>query len=163
MKAYLDTNIVSSIVTDDNESQSSALTRLLAAQEQHKIELITSELTLQEIKRIPAQFRAPHERTFMLIGRIPVVPSESLLYINTYGSINSGVFQNDPLYDALLSLGLKVDDARHVFVAAKQPCDAFLTCDNTPGTGILRRAVKIKELCGLLVQRPSEFVANQGW
>ena len=59
MKAYLDNNVVSSIVKDDNKSQSSALTRLLEAGEQQTIELVTSEVTLEEIKRTPEQFRAP--------------------------------------------------------------------------------------------------------
>jgi predicted nucleic acid-binding protein len=167
MKAYLDNNVVSSIVKDDNESQSSALTRLLEAGEQQTIELVTSEVTLEEIRRTPKQYRAPLERTFRLLEKIPVVRWDSLLYINSYGTastwVNCPVIQNEPLYDALLSLGLEVVDARHVFVAAKQSCDAFLTCDNTPRTGILRRAAKISALCELLVQRPSEFVANQGW
>jgi hypothetical protein len=66
---------------------------------------------------------------------------------------------NDPDYSALLALGLETADAQHVFVAAKQMCDAFLTYDK----GILRHARDIEKRFGLVVQQPSVFVASQGW
>jgi hypothetical protein len=41
MKVYLDNNVVSSIVKeDDNKSQSSALTRLLEAREHGEVEVV---------------------------------------------------------------------------------------------------------------------------
>jgi hypothetical protein len=166
MKVYLDNNVVSSIVKDDNKSQSYALTRLLEAYEQHKVEVVTSEITLEEIKRCPECFRPPLERTFRLLEKVPVVRWDELMGMNCYGDkytwINTPMIQNDPLYDALLSQGLEAVDARHVFVATKQTCDVFLTCDNTRRTGILRRAAAIKKLCGVVVQKPSELVAGQG-
>jgi hypothetical protein len=167
MKAYLDNNVVSSIVKDDNKSQSSALTRLLEAREQHKVEVVTSEITLEEIQKCPECYRPPLERTFRLLEKVPIVRWDDLMGVNSSGDkytwINTPVIHNDPLYATLLSLGLEVIDARHVFVAAKQTCDVFLTCDNSPRTSILRRAAEIKKLCGLIVQMPSELVAGQGW
>lgn len=83
--------------------------------------------------------------------------------MNSYGDkytwISAPIIQNDPEYDALLALGLETVDAKHVFVAGKQSCDAFLTCDKI----ILRRAPDIAKLCSVVVQRPSDFVASQGW
>jgi hypothetical protein len=83
--------------------------------------------------------------------------------INSYGDarswINTPMIQNDPDYTALLALGLKTVDARHVFVAAKNACDAFLTCDR----GVLHRASDIKKRSGLVVQKPSAFVRSQRW
>lgn len=69
------------------------------------------------------------------------------------------MIQNDSLYDALLKTGLTITDARHVFVAAKQTCTVFLTCDR----GILSRCGDISRLCDLTVQKPSALVASQGW
>lgn len=167
MKAYLDNNVVSSIVKDDNKSQSSALTRLLEACEQCKVELVTSEITLEEIKRCPESYRPPLEEMFELLQKVPIARWDELVGVNSYGDkyswINTPMIQNDPLFDSLLSLGLEVVDARHVYVASKQACDVFLTCDNSPRTGILRRATKIKNLSGMVVQKPSELVASQGW
>lgn len=163
MRAYLDNNIVSSIAKDDNPSQSATLTRLVEAYDQKKVELVTSQVTLDEIKRTPDQHRPRLERTFYLLAKVPVVQWETLVAMNNFVSTGSRivgpVFQDDPLYKALRELGLDVMDARHIFVAAKQGCDAFITCDG----GVLSRASKIQKLCNLLVQRPSEFVAGQGW
>jgi predicted nucleic acid-binding protein len=164
LKAYLDNNVVSSIVKDDILSQSDALSRLLEAGDLGKVQLVTSEITLEEIKRVPSKHRPPLERTFRLLEKVPVVRWEELIFITNDGSGNNWpVIEKDPLYRDLLALGLEITDSRHLFVATKQSCDVFLTCDNTPRTGILRRAVELKTLCGVLVQRPSEFVAANGW
>jgi predicted nucleic acid-binding protein len=163
MKAYLDNDVVSAIAKDDNASESSALDRLLAAHEARRVELVTSEVTLEEIKAYRGSSRAPVERTFRLLEKVPIVRWDELVGVNSYGDsytwINTPVIQNDPAYDELLSRGLKVVDARHVFVAAKQSCETFLTCDS----GILHRAADIRKLFGMVVQKPSNLVAAQGW
>ena len=168
MKAYLDNNIVCSIVRDDNPSQSAALSVLLEGHEQGKVSLVTSEITLEEIRRCPPEYRPPLERTFRLLAKVPVAAPQSLLYItHTYGqygtSTNSPVFKNDQLFESLLALGLEEVDAKHILSAAKEACGFFLTCDNSRGTSILRSSQEIEKLCGVHVQRPSEFVAGQGW
>lgn len=50
MKAYLDNNVVCAIAKDDTPAESDALDRLLVAYEEAKVGLVTSELTLEEIK-----------------------------------------------------------------------------------------------------------------
>ncbi len=167
MKAYLDSNIVSSIVKDDIASQSLAISRLLEAGEDGKVELVTSELTLEELKKVPPQYRPPLERTFRLLEKVPIVRWDELLFLRPISCAKPGpvgpVSRNEALYDELLNLGLDVVDARHLFVATKQGCEAFLTCDNSRRSGMLRRASDIQALTGTVVQRPSEFVAAQGW
>jgi hypothetical protein len=129
MKAYLDNNVVSSIARDDTASESDALDALMAAYDAGKVDLVTSELTLEEIKKYSSPRRKPVERTFRLLEKVPVVGWDELLGIHSYGDqytwISSPMIQNDSLYDALL---LDTTDARHVFVAAKQSCTVFLTC-----------------------------------
>lgn len=163
MKTYLDNNVVSAIAKDDTASESEALDRLVRAYEQEKVELVTSEVTLGEIKRFAGPARKPVERTFRLLEKVPVVRWDELLGINSYGDrytwINAPMIQNDPLYDDLLKLGLEPTDAQHLFVATKQGCAVFLTCDG----GILGQAKKITCLTTLTVQRPSDLVASQGW
>jgi len=164
VKTYLDNNVVSSIVKDDIESQSNALSRLLEAGDRGEVQLVTSEITLEEIKRVPSTYRAPLERIFCLLEKVPVVRWEELIFITSDGSGNNWpVIRSDALYQNLLSLGLEITDSKHLFVATKQSCGVFLTCDNSPRTGILRRAAELKALCAVLVQRPSEFVAANGW
>ena len=163
LKVYLDNNVVSAMAKDDTALESSALDRLLEAYEKKKVELVTSELTLQEITRYQGFSRKSMERMFRLLAKVPVVRWDELLGINVYADqytcINSPLIRNDPLYESLLKLGLKVPDAQHVFVAAKQGCAYVITCDG----GVLSRAKDIEALSGVGVLKPSELVAQQQW
>jgi len=167
VKAYLDTNIVSSIRKRDNRSEAEAIATLINAGDLGQVQLVTSELTLEEIKRVPSQYRLPLEQTFHKFEKVAIVRWDELIFLRPISSAKPGpvgpVSLNEPLYDSLLNLGLEVPDARHLFVAVRQNCQAFLTCDNSRRTGILRRATKIQSLTGMVVQRPSEFLATQGW
>lgn len=163
LKAYLDNNVVSSIAKDDTPSESDAIDALMAAYDKGEVDLVTSELTLDEIRNYRGPHRKRVERTFRLLEKVPLVRWDELLGIHSYGDkytwISSPMIQNDSLYDALLKAGLSVIDAQHVFVAAKQACTVFLTCDGV----ILARCADIDRLCGLRVRKPSAFVAEQGW
>jgi hypothetical protein len=160
---YLDNNIVSAIAKDDEPAESNALDRLLTAWRKGKVDLVTSELTLGEIKRYQdRRIRAAIERIFRLLEKVEIVRWDKLVAMHSYGDertwITVPLIENDPDYSALLALGLETDDAQHVFVATKQACGAFLTCDG----GILHHARDIQEQFGLVVQKPSVFVASQG-
>ena len=163
VKVYLDNNVVSAIAKDDTAAESDALDRLLIANEQSKVDLVTSEVTLREIEQYRGSGRTLTERTFRLLQKVPIVAWDTLLGIHSYGDnltwINSPLIERDELYTSLLGLGLKVRDAQHVFVAVKQDCDGFLTCDG----GVLARATGIRQLCGLAVEKPSGLVTGEGW
>jgi predicted nucleic acid-binding protein len=165
MKVYLDNNIVSAIAKDDEPAESDALDRLLTAWRKGKVDLVTSELTLAEIKRYQdRRIRAAIERIFRLLEKVEIVRWDKLVGMHSYGDertwITTPLIENYPEYGALLALGLDVIDAQHVYVAGKQVCDTFLTCDK----GILRRAAGIKNIFPpLTVQKPSQLVASQGW
>jgi hypothetical protein len=163
MEAYLDNNVVSAIAKDDTAGESDALDRLLVAREQGRVALVTSKLSLDEIRSYAGKVGKQVERTFRLLGKVPVAQWDQVLGFHNYGDrytwISYPLVQTDPLYDSLLKLGLGQLDAQHVFVAAKQGCTVFLTCDR----GVLARANDIRRLCGIVVQKPSDLVAAQGW
>src|SRR6266446_10242026 len=134
MKAYLDNNIVSAIAKDDEPAESDPIDRLLTAWRKRKVDLVTSELTLAEIKRYQdTRMRAAIERIFRLLEKVEIVRWDELVGMRHYGDnrtwINTGLIENRPEYDALLKLKLEGADAQHVYVAGKQACDTFLTCD----------------------------------
>src|SRR5262249_11979567 len=162
MKIYLDNNIVSAIAKDDEPAESDALDRLVTAWEEGKVDLGTSELTLVEIKRHQdACMRAAIEEIFRRLEKVEIVRWDELVSMRSYGDtrtwINTGLIENYPEYGELLKLKLEQTDAQHVFVAGKQACDTFLTCDK----GILRRAAEIKDIfSSLTVQKPSQLVAK---
>jgi predicted nucleic acid-binding protein len=162
MKAYLDNNVVSAIAKNDTPTESDALRRLVGAYEEGKVDLVTSEVTLQEINAYQGG-PASVQETFERLKKVPIVRWDELIGIHSHGDertwISVPMIRNDPMYGSLLKLGVKTVDAQHVFVATKNACDPFLMCDG----GILHRAPNIRSLCSLGVQRPSLFVATQGW
>jgi predicted nucleic acid-binding protein len=161
MKVYLDNNVLSAIARDDTPTETDALDRLLAAYDEGKVDLVTSDLSLGEIKQYAGSGRKLTERTFRLLKKVPMVPWDELLGVRTHGGrytwISGPIIRSDELYASFLTLGLEVVDARHLFVAAKQGCDVFLTCDR----GVLARAKDIRRLCELTVQKPSDLVTGE--
>ena len=163
IKAYLDNDVVSAIAKDDNATESTALDRLLGARETGLVALVTSEITLGEIRKYSGPWLKSLERTFRLLEKVPIVRWDELVGMHSYGDhrtwINSPLIQNMPLYDSFLKLGVKPVDSQHLFVAAQQACTVFLTCDR----GVLARSAGIQDLCALVVQRPSELATQNGW
>ncbi len=105
-------------------TESHAFNRLLAAYNDGKVGLVTSDVTLDEIKKYAGVGRTLSERTFHLLEKVPVVAWDKLLGIHSYNddytSLNSPLIQRDPLFGSLCALGLELVDAQHVFVAANQ-------------------------------------------
>jgi hypothetical protein len=159
---YLDNNVVSAIATNDTPPESAALIKLIKAYGEGRIGLVTSELTLGEINAFQGSMRPQIKQTFESLKLVPTVRWDELMGINSqidpHTMINTPMIQNDPLYQQLLELGVQTVDAQHVFVAAKNACPAFLTCDK----GILRHSSAIGKLCPVTVQKPSVFVTSQG-
>jgi hypothetical protein len=165
MNAYLDNNIVSAILKDDIAAESAAIDQLLELHDQGSVSLVTSELTLAEIQNAPQPYIARLRRAYHLLSKIPVVSWSKLAHMQRSGRPGGSqviwpVFENEPLFSQFLSAGLAEVDAQHLFVAAKQSCAVFITCDNPPKTSVLARAQAIQSLCGMAVQRPSEFIAS---
>jgi hypothetical protein len=131
VKAYLDNNIVSAIAKDDLPAESEALDRLLKAMDEGKVQLVTSELTLQEIEKYQDPMQQPRvKRIFRLLQKVPIVRWDELVGMHSYGDartwINTPMIENDPDYSALLKLGVKIVDAQHVFVAPRTRATFFL-------------------------------------
>ena len=67
MKAYLDNNVVSAIGKKDTASEVDSLQRLLIAWDKGKIDLVTSEVTLREIKPYVSTEREQVESIYQLL------------------------------------------------------------------------------------------------
>jgi hypothetical protein len=164
MKLYLDNNIVSAVAKNDTPTETDALKLLLQAWDEGEVDLVTSELTLREIEAYQNELqRLLIKQAYQRLTKVPMVRWDELAGMHSYGDqrtwITTPIINNDPDYSALLALGLDIVDAQHLFVAIKNACDVFLTCDRPIG----RRAPAIAEKFGLLVQKPSELVSGQGW
>src|SRR5262245_17523631 len=115
MKIYLDNNIVSAIAKDDEPAESDALERLATAWDEGKVDLVTSELTLAEIKRYQdACKRAAIEEVFRRLEKVEIVRWDELAGMRCYGYahnwINRGLIENYPEYGELHKLKLEQTD-----------------------------------------------------
>ncbi len=161
MTVYLDNDVVSAIARGDKPEEAEALAQLVGAFERGELELVTSEVTASEISRCRHKAREDIQRTYERLGKVPLASRDQLVGMRTeygpYGTTsNTPIIQKDALFGDIRALGIDTVDAQHIFVAAKRGCTHFLTCDRR----ILVRAHAIRALCGVVVQKPSEFVAT---
>ena len=163
MKTYLDNDIVSAIVKDDNANESGAIDKVLAAFEAGRLDLVTSDVTREEIEDYQGRAKTSLERTLRLLKKVPYIESHKLLGSHSYGDertwINSPIIEDDPTVKRLREMGVKPIDAHHLMVAIKSHCDVFLTCDG----GILHRSKEIKNVFSIEPLSPSALCAREEW
>jgi hypothetical protein len=105
---------------NDEPAACHPIDRLLTAWRKGKVDLVTSELTLAEIKRYQdTRMRAAIERIFRLLEKVEIVRWDELVGMHSYGDARTWLvlplINNYPEYGALLTLGLEVIDAQHVY------------------------------------------------
>lgn len=153
--SYLDTSLVSGLANQDlAEAEAHALLRLLQYHKQGKLRLLTSEVTYEEIAKVPAQFRAKHEVIYLLLTDVPTVET----YRTNYGLPLRGVGggrREDPLFTSLKDILPDEEDARHLFQAAKNGVGYFLTADRRT---ILSRRNQIRSACNMIAALPTEML-----
>jgi predicted nucleic acid-binding protein len=150
---YLDTNLLSGLVKEDvGVAELAGLRDLLRRRKAGEIELVTSDVADQELARIPEEFRSRHEDIYLLLDDVRTVAEEQRfaslpLLLNSYIEI-------DPLLEQLAEILPDHDDARHIFQAAKNGIDYFLTCDRKT---ILSRADAIEAVAPIKVRSPRQL------
>jgi hypothetical protein len=140
------------------------LGELLRRRKAGEIMLCTSPVASEELARGPAQARARNEDIYLLLDDVPVADEQFhipvLLGSFTFGG--GGFGGGGPIVqDAALAQLLEIlpgeDDARHVFQAAKNGIDYFVTCD---ARTILKHAAAVQSAVGIAARLPSQVVAE---
>jgi len=139
-KAYLDTCIVSGLAKEDlPTAEQEALGDLLAFHKKKQIDLVTSVVTQEELKKIPPSARRRHEIIYNLLTDVPLtrakIANTGLLLMRAAG----GTIE-DPLYTELKKILPDENDALHVFQAMKSGCIYFVTTDRKT---ILKHRTKV--------------------
>ena len=152
VRAYLDTCIVSGLAKGDlAAAEESALLRILQARKSGSVDLLTSEIALTEISRIPTEHRSRHSIIYGLLADVPLART----YYRIPPFRPAPMFRRqDPLLKSLESLLPDAVDAQHVFQAAKADLKYFLTVDRQT---LLRHAAAVHTLCQVKVVTPLEF------
>ena len=119
LRVYVDTCIISGIAKRDlTEGESTALLKILQLRKQGTLEVVTSEQAAVEIARIPPAHRRPHELVLSLLAEVPIVQThrtDSGLLLMGVG----GGRREDPIFTLLKTTLPDIDDAHHIFQAAK--------------------------------------------
>jgi hypothetical protein len=150
-KAYLDTCIVSGVAKGDlAEEELSAVMQLLAAHKQGNLKLVTSAVTAREISRIPQQYRRTHSVVYSLLSDVPTVLLGSITSLSPRGTPGPG--RQESLFRKLKSALPDLQDAEHIFQAAKNGVQFFVTVDRST---ILKHASQVESLCGMKLLTPS--------
>ncbi|GAG25143.1 unnamed protein product, partial [marine sediment metagenome] len=153
IKVYVDTNIISGMAKQDfSDEIMHCLNDILELRKQGKIELYLSEVTSEEIERIPEEYRYYHNLIYTLINNVALKPkSYSNLALSiatrglTGGSIGiatKGLFpaqQKDPLFVEIERIipqknntadqKSRLKDIEHLFQCKKNNLDIFWTED----------------------------------
>jgi hypothetical protein len=150
--AYLDTCIVSGLAKGDlSLAEEAALLRILQARKAGSVELFTSEVTREEISKIPAEHRTIH---FVIYGLLADVPLAKTHYRIPPFRPAPMFRRQDPLLASLEHLLPDAADALHVFQAAKAGLPYFVTVDRRT---LLNHAAAVREVCNVQLVTPVEF------
>ena len=157
VKAYLDTCVVSGLAKAYiGTADIAALQRILEAREVGALDLVTSELTQQELNHIPAKYRLPHSTIYSLLTHVPLAPEHRLLPPFTPAPMFR---REDALLTSLSAILPDAKDAAHAFQAVKNSADFLITVDYRT---FRSHAAEVERLCGLRIVGPSEVV-QLGW
>jgi hypothetical protein len=147
-RIYFDTCIISGIAKNDlARDEMQALFKII----QSPYFLCTSEVSKDEIEKIPKQFRIEHSRVYELLLKLNTLPIVQPSMLMLMGVGGGGV---DPLFAVLKEIPLGDKDAEHLFQALKNNVDKFITTDQKT---ILKHSSKILEKTGLMVYSPVQY------
>ena len=150
-KAYLDTCIVSGLAKEDLVPlEQDAVMHLLEAHKQGDIKLVTSAVTAREISQIPGEFRRAHSVIYSLLSDVPSVMLGSTTSLSLIGTPGPG--RDDPMFENLKCLLPDPQDAEHVFQAAQNGVQYFVTVDRST---MLKHAARVESVCGVKLVAPS--------
>jgi len=160
---YLDTNLIIGLAQDDLPRPEMAATReLLRRQKSGTVALYTSHVAKEELQRkaIPGRLE---DLIYLLIENVPAMREEHILP-PAFGPKTTGeqyaagfVRIRDRALESLEMILPDADDARHVFQAAANRTDYFITCDEKT---ILRHTAAIEAATSIRPRLPSQVVAE---
>jgi predicted nucleic acid-binding protein len=158
-RGYLDTNLIIGLAEGDlAPKEMSALEHLLQRHKSRGIRLCTSHVAIEELARRESGPERLQHVIYMLLEDVPAI-DEQFQAAPMFGSMVLGVGAPIVIDEMLGKLNriLSEDDARHIFHAARNGIDYFVTCDSDT---ILKRARKVEPVAGIRLRSPSQLVAD---
>ena len=161
LTAYLDTCIVSGLAREDlNHDQLAALLQILEERKSGRVSLVSSLVAKEEIDRIPEEYRFKHEIIYNLLSDVPIarafrIHSRGLMGMGMGMGMGAGGVRLHPILAKLTTLLPGEADARHLYQAARNDVQYFLTTD---AQTILSYREQIEDICKVKAVSPQEFL-----
>ncbi len=154
-KIYVDTCIISGLVKQDMPvKEAESLLEILKMNKEGKVQLVTSNLSLDEINKIPDNYRKTHEFFYYLLKEIPLSNVSPL-----QGLIGQGIIpfaREDPVFTKLKEILPDETDQHHLYQAIRNSCDYFMTLDKK--TILKYRNRLFLDICEFMVMSPTDIV-----
>ena len=155
LKGYLDTCLISAIVKSDlKDAEQLALVNIHEKYIAREIELFVSEHVEEELNKIPLNYRQQHLNMFEIFALVPKLIVGGLTRLGPIGVPTANPKRRT--LNSLLSLLPDNDDAWHLLIASSNRITYFVTADEST---VIKYKDKIKNICGVEVLLPSEFLA----
>ncbi len=150
-KIYFDTCIISGFVKQDMKSTDmNAFEKIIMVSDENK-SFYSSTMALEELNKIPSSYRQGHTNYYKTLE---IVNGSTFDWIDE-NTTNISSNDKDPIYLQLRDGLPDENDARHIYLAYKNGFSHFLTIDERT---ILSRKDKIHDICGLIINNPSEYL-----
>jgi predicted nucleic acid-binding protein len=160
--AYLDTNAQIYLVSGNAKpAEQSALVELLRRRKAAEIDLVTSPIAEEELQAYATGWSPAEEAIYLLLDDVPKV-DESFQMLSMFGGgplgsmpFGGGITVHHEVLGMLIALLPDERDARHLFQAAQNGIDYFVTCDER---SILRHTAAIEALVPIRPRSPSQLL-----
>jgi hypothetical protein len=162
---YLDTTLIIGLAKEDlGDAEMDASVDLLERRKRGDISLCTSSVAKEELDRhAKGGLGRAGRLIYLLLDDVPAVDEQFLMH-TTYGSgsfgggsYGRGHLVKDELIGKLEAILPHEDDRRHIFRAARNGIDYFVTCDEK---SILRHAQAVEAVVAIKLRSPSQLVAD---
>jgi hypothetical protein len=159
-RVYLDTNLIIGLAKQDlPPTERTAMSDLLRRHKNRTLGLCTSHLAKEELTAYAQGADPTQDVIYMLLEDVPAIQEEFLgaPVIGSFALGSAGPIIRDELLDKLTDLLPHGEDARHVFQAARNGIDYFITCDHK---SILAYVASVEPIAGIRLRSPSQLVAD---
>lgn len=167
MKVYLDTVIVSALHREhQGADENAAIRELVAMFFKGELQLVKSMVVRREVNRTPhALTREKIAEWEKLFADIPYSDDTRLSGFHKpimsqrpsdTGSCHP-ILEDEDVPRQLRNQGISRDDAHHIWLAVRDNCDVFLTCD---GKSILNRRTNVENAFPIRLMRPTELLGE---
>jgi len=159
---YLDTSLIIGLAKFDlPKAENLALLDLVIRHGRGELMLCTSHVAKEELSRHALGETRGEDLIYKLVADVPAVDEQFRMPSTLRNASTSGIISGPIVKDELLERLVRIlpgeDDARHIFQAARNGNDYFITYDSKT---ILRHTEAVEAVVPIKLRSPTQLVAD---